>query len=334
MFPSVPPPVAAALPAGLPLRIRLAVAAAVAGLAWWQFGTGPRRRPAAAWGAAFAAAGLAVGGDAASAILLSRGALPWLPTVAVGAALAVVVARGAWRGRPVTGRRRRLLAAAAVLMLVGPPLSLAGEWRALRRRVMFLLHDLVPYRPYEEYWALVADPVRSLAVAAACGCLAAAAWRRDVDEVGDDPATPAGGAAVTYAAELATYLACHLPTFAGGAALLTAAARRWRDRRAAAVLLAVAGVAVVAGVAPHAPVPLDAPPGMLLAAPLGSVAVSDSELEPLLLAVGVYPGAAPEWVRWLCFALAAACGSFAALPGPRDAPVAGPAGAPTAKGSA
>ena len=139
---------------------------------------------------------------------------------------------------------------------------------------------------------------------------------------------------MTYAAEFATYLACHAPAFAGGAALLTAAARRWRDRRAAAALLAVAGVAVVAGVAPHAPVPLDAPPRMLLAAPLGSVAVSDSELEPLLLAVGVYPGAAPEWVRWLCFALAAACGSFAALPGPRDAPVAGPAGAPTAKGSA
>ena len=125
---------------------------------------------------------------------------------------------------------------------------------------------------------------------------------------------------MTYAAELATYLACHLPAFAGGAALLTAAARRWRDRRSAAALLAVAGVAVVAGVAPHAPVRLDAPPGMLVTAPLGSVAARDSALEPLLLGLGVYPGGAPEWGRWLCFALAAACGSLAALPGPRDAP--------------
>ena len=193
MFPPVPPPVAATLPAGLPLRVRLATAAAVAGLAWWRFGRGESRRPAAAWGATFAAAVLAVGGDAASAVLLSRGALPWLPTCAVGAALAVAIARGAWRGRPVTGRRRRLLAAAAAVMLVGPPLSLAGEWGPLRWRVIWFLYDLVPYRPYEEYWALVADPVRSLTVAAACGCLAAAAWRRDGDEVGDDPAAPAGG---------------------------------------------------------------------------------------------------------------------------------------------
>ena len=192
MFPPVPlpPPLAEVLPAGLPLRVRLVAAAAVAGLAWWRFGRGERRRPAAAWAAAFAAAGLAVGGDGASAVLLRRGALPWVPTCLVGAGLAVVVARGRWRGRLVAGRRRRRLAVAAAVLLAGPPLTLAAEWNPLRSRVLEAMYAVLPWRDEEFYWSLVADPVRSLAVAAVCGCLAAAAWRGPRE--GDGPEAAAG----------------------------------------------------------------------------------------------------------------------------------------------
>ena len=132
---------------------------------------------------------------------------------------------------------------------------------------------------------------------------------------------------MTYAGELATYLACHAPALAGGAGLLVAAARRWRDRRATGALLAVAGAAIVASVAPHTPVPDPSAPGFAAGPPLVQFAVRAWEAEPVLFRLGLFPPEAPDWCRWLLFAVAAACGSLAALPGrPHGDDPAGPAG--------
>ena len=178
------------IPAGTPLPIRLAVAAACGLLAWWRFGRGGEgreRRPGLVWAAGFSAGAVVLGGEGA-AWLLGRGAAAWLPAWGVGVLGLLPIIRGRWRGEPVTGRRRAWLAGAAGLLLVGPPLALLDGLRRSRWQVEEALYNLtggaVPS------WAVMEAALFSVPVAAVAVCVAAAAWPR----AGSDGQEAEGGA--------------------------------------------------------------------------------------------------------------------------------------------
>ena len=111
------------------------------------------------------------------------------------------------------------------------------------------------------------------------------------------------------------HLAVNLPLLAGAGFLLVVALRRWRDRRTAACLLTVAGLAMLASSAVWVPVERVHAAGWREVRPLGTV---------LLEFAGWRPHEGPHWSRWPAvryaswglLAVAAACGLLAALPAP------------------
>ena len=162
--------------------VRVALAAACAGLAWWAFGRGVRRRPGLMIAAGLTAAWLVMAGEGA-ALLISGNAKWWLPTVAAGVAGSWFVVRGR-RGTPAG----RAWAAGCVALCVAAPLLSRAE--AVTDSRYDLGERFLKFVPWRERDRVLHETLRSTAVLLAAGCLAAAAWERRVEPEAPPGAEP------------------------------------------------------------------------------------------------------------------------------------------------
>ena len=174
-------------PSDLPLAVRLPLAAAAVGLAWWRFGSrnAARRRPAVVVLTGFAAAWLAFSGEGL-AYLLRRDGVRWWPVVLVGAACTWPAVRGRWAGRTFDRPTRLCLGAAGGVMAAAPFLALAEQILAAQERTETALAGAGGGVLVGVLVNAAADAPGAAVVGAVCGLFAAAALRSQPDPAGGD----------------------------------------------------------------------------------------------------------------------------------------------------
>ena len=286
--------------------VRFALAAVALGLAWAAFGRGPRpgepdrRRPWLIWATAFGCAWLVLAGEG-TAFLISKHARWWLPTVAAGVV-------GSWfvlRGRRGTRAGRRWAAPAVILMAAAPFLSRANE-------VLSVQYELGPAL-FPSLQILGREPDRLRRAVRGRGSAGRRLPRRR-GVAGSDRTRPVrpGGPAMTYGQEAFAFAATRLPVMIGVGLLFVTAARRWRDDRAVAGWLIVAGATLLTAMIGQIPVEHDYGRGGMWVIPLGE----------RLFEGTWFDRRGTDWGTYLLLALAAACGLAAAFW--RRAPAAAP----------